>query len=281
MRLATLSIAIVLTTLPTLGARAATGKRCLFLHGLGVKGAGTFSKTSPQMPEALGRSNYWGNMERELGGLCSAFEYANFNTSNVGWDDAKLQSAFYEKAREVYSGGGMVFAHSAANNVLAGACVSKQLCEVRWIALAAPIRGSKVADAPKALRALGGPRGLVGASLSPKHPLLASDALSRAVRERKLVLAGACGTDGWGSGGLAGAALRKANKRTYGTGWKAVPADGVVHEDECSALSGGVKPSTSPSAPWFTCACNHADLTGSGGNHRGFYDWLRSTTKGR
>jgi hypothetical protein len=286
-----LSAALFAFTSPE--AHADTGRRCLFLHGVGQKGPGVYATRV----DALGATvPYWGNLEAELKGVCGTVEYANVDTSSTPWDNLALQKDFYGRAKEVYASGGVVFAHGTANLVLGGACAQQGLCDARWYGLGGPIRGSKAAS-ESALPFVP----TMPASAAPSWPGLTpgpkGGSVSEVIATKGLLKGAVCGTSAWGSGGVSGAALLVAQARVYGIvevtrtpGSRAVVtqvlADGLVGLDECAQFSvagaGGAvatKPlatfGLTPDSAFYLMSGNHWDLTGGGGNHGGIYDWIR------
>lgn len=288
----TLALSAVLLTTATSDAYAATGRRCLFLHGVGSKGP----SGAPTRVDALGATvPYWGNLEAELKGVCDSVEYANVDTTASTWDEASLQKDFYGRAKDVYGGGGVVFAHGMANLVLGGACAQQGLCDVRWNGLGGPIRGSKAASST-ALPFVP----TLPASLAPTWPGLAASpkgvSVSEVIATKGLMKGGVCGTSGWGSGGVSGASLLVSQARVYGlvevtrtSGARPVVtqvrADGLVGMDECASYAYvqpggaiGTKPlatfGLTPDVAFYEASANHWDLAGGGGNHAGIYDWI-------
>lgn len=289
------------------------GRPCLFLHGLGTAGKKVGFSSKPPNVELLDGSMvpYWGKVESELAGVCSSFEYANFVESGGGappadWRDADVQRAYYERAKAVYDKGGVVFAHSMASNILGGACMSQKLCAAKWYSLGGPIRGSRAAKVQSPRLSTGS---VLPMSLDPSVAGLGDSGLAQVIASKQLLKGGVCGTSGWGGGGAAGAALIRIVNLAYGpasdacragekklsgpcNSWHDIPADGVVHVDECARYQGtgaSGKPETmdlgkfsqDPASPFFLVPSTHYDLTGSGGNHNNIFDWMRgAATRG-
>jgi len=271
-----------------------TQRRCLFLHGVGTSGTNTFISSNPA-GNCLPRCNYWGDMQGQLAGICSTFEYAYFDTNNMGWNNAGLQNSYYAKALEVYNSGGNVYAHSMANDVLGGACWQQGKCSVRFISLGGPFTGSRAAN----LADLGAK--IFGSSAyGPAYQTLKRNVygladsgglMQTAVRNNRLVKAATCGTSGWGGGGLAGAALAVIKVAAYsyccGTvpwwlgGWcycvSQYDADGMVGADECQGSTSNSWGGSS--SAFYLASMNHNDNTGMSGNFASFYDWLRYVSR--
>uniref|UniRef100_A0A0G4GNV3 Uncharacterized protein n=1 Tax=Chromera velia CCMP2878 TaxID=1169474 RepID=A0A0G4GNV3_9ALVE len=70
----------------------------------------------------------WGPYNILFKDYCDSFLYSYANTFDYSWLDTQLQNEYYEKAREVVDKGGVVFAHSMANSLLAGACWQQNKC---------------------------------------------------------------------------------------------------------------------------------------------------------
>jgi len=258
-------------------------KRCVFLHGVGNAGPGQFN-TINTPGDCKPRCKYWGSMETELQGICSSFEYANFDTNTKGWNDAGLQNAYYDRALQVQNSGGLVFAHSMGNMILGGACYLQNKCSVRWIDLAGPEIGSRAANYLDLARAVlgSGSYGNAYDTLKRSYPGLADggNAMANKVKSLNLVRASTCGTSGYGGGGLAGVGLAAIKLIAYckstffGVCISWYDADGMVGLDECSAAT-SKSYSTSTNSLFYRADYNHNDNTGSSGNFKGFYDWLR------
>lgn len=269
---------------------------CLFLHGSGVAGDGTFTSVSPVRLDAKGNSiAYWGDTAARVSDLCDPL-FANVDTVHVVLSDPLLMQALYAKSLEVTLAGGVVFAHGTANDVLARACDVLGLCSVRWYGLGAMLRGSGVASLA-AVRNVGFAES-VPSELVPQSWGLGP--LAATVRTRNLLRGLACGTNSQGSGGRDAAALIVNTNLAYGpsanqlaaplTGscrsWRSCQSDGLLHVDECGSdvVNGVDGPQlvefgafqTSTDAPYFLYPGNHWDLVGAGGNFMGIHDWMRA-----
>lgn len=279
------------------GARApydckSSGRTCLFLHGVGGKGDGSVRNDNSPSDCSFGRCQYWGNVRAELAGICQNFQFLWSDTNSRGWNNLALQDQYYNLALQVHNSGGLVFAHSMGNLILGGACFTQRKCSVRWINLGGPIRGSKCADWVWIAQKLLGPDSYGAGYSSLKRTVngLAESSTANgviaAIQNNNLVRGSACGVAGFGSGGSAGIALGAVKAVIYGLWecdrsfwgicywWRNVPADGLVHIEECGRW-GGWGFSTSTQSRFFEYDGNHNDLTGTGGNYNNFYEWLR------
>lgn len=290
--------------------QSAGSKPCLFLHGLGQSGprSGQLQQSNPPGSQTLSLPQYWANMASELAGVCTAVTYNWQNTNDFGWNDATVQNHYYDAALSTVQAGGVVFAHSMANNILAGACMDQSKCGVSWYFVGGPIRGSKAADTQDQLQSIfgngatGGTATLVRSFRGLRFGSTQREQLGRTARGRvKGVL---CGTAGWGSGGLAGAALNAVKGIVYGwwrctrtflgvcTGWENVEADGLVGLDECERygyqsggswlewyIGGQATSGSSSGNRFFKYDGNHQDMTGARGNHNGILNWYRAMAR--
>ena len=131
---------------------------CLFLHGAMVKGARPtqFKSWYGDISGAL--RTYWGPFNIWYADLCNEFIFGWAETETNSWTDAELQNSYADKAAEVINSGGVVFAHSMANAILAGACWQRSKC-VQWYSLGGGYSGQAIGtgilDVLKALGPLG------------------------------------------------------------------------------------------------------------------------------
>uniref|UniRef100_A0A0G4GB63 Uncharacterized protein n=1 Tax=Chromera velia CCMP2878 TaxID=1169474 RepID=A0A0G4GB63_9ALVE len=91
-------------------------------------------------------NNYWGPFNILFANLCDQFVYSYANTLDYNWLDGELQNSYYVKAKEVVDKGGVVFAHSMANIILAGACWQQGKCEVKWYAMGGGYSGQAISE---------------------------------------------------------------------------------------------------------------------------------------
>ena len=91
-------------------------------------------------------TSYWGDYNRWYADVCDTFIYGWAETTDYAWTDSQLQNDYADKAAEVIAQGGIVFAHSMANAILAGACYQKGKC-VQWYSLGGGYSGQAVGDA--------------------------------------------------------------------------------------------------------------------------------------
>jgi len=283
-------------------------KTCAFFHGLGQDGPNHVDKkfqsqfsTNAQLApgnKLLQIPFYWGDMVSELEGVCGTVIYNWANTVDFGWDAPEVENSYYEKAQEVVSKGGVVFAHSMGVTIFAGACYKQKKC-VSFVALAGPIRGSRAALLDAALIKLGLQPNKQGVkTLANNYPGMMSgpqpNALALSVQKQGIYLAALCGDNALGSGGLAGLGLFAVRDLAYGTfaclagsqgckdGWSPVACDGFVHMDECSTATniptntvGGDSFKPTPLARFYRYPGNHQDSTGARGNWAGIFDYIR------
>ena len=120
---------------------------CLFLHGAGRRGPTVpiFSDDHPEafaLARAVQEMPYWGYDELQfwLTGVCREVIFAQADTSAWDWTISALQRGYYQKAKSVLECGGVVFAHSMANLLLGGACVTHGHCNVRWYNIGGPFQ---------------------------------------------------------------------------------------------------------------------------------------------
>lgn len=146
---------------------------CLFLHGAMVHGARpTAWKTN--YGEVVGAlKSYWGDYNHWYADVCESFVYSWAETAGHAWTDKNLQSDYADKAAEVIAKGGIVFGHSMANAILAGACYQQGKC-VQWYSLGGGYSGQAVGDTVEGIIDIvqGGPgaitAALIAAAVDPK-----------------------------------------------------------------------------------------------------------------
>ena len=180
-------------------------RTCLFLHGAMVKGA-----WPPQFKTWYGDvwgalRTYWGPYNVWYADLCDEFLYSWADTETHAWDSFELQVHYADKAAEVIDGGGIVFAHSMANAILAGACWRLDKC-VQWYSLGGGYSGQAIGNGIYDILRAVGP---VGSNLmnvkvyegfsieggGMRHDLNASNrnALAKVVDSKMLLKGSVCG----------------------------------------------------------------------------------------
>jgi len=290
------------------GCNSGPSKPCLFLHGLGQTGDGSFRSSKPPGYPYFGHPSYWGNMESILSGICTSFIYSYANTNGYSWADPALFTPYYNKAKEVIAAGGVVFAHSMGNPILGGACLINGWCDVNWYMIGGPLRGAKSASTEGALLKIFGMHSNTGTrSLTNEANYMKNgwnkDALSRTVNDRRLLKGALCGNRPWGGGGLSGVAMYAVGALVY-QGWECTGSfwgicydwtlkgsDGLVGVDECQQYGywannkwnsyytqGNVWGSNSNS-PFMMSAANHYDETGNMGDIDGCVSWIKNMAR--
>jgi len=286
---------------------SAAGKPCLFLPGLGQSGTGVSRTSKPAGYWYFGHPDYWGPMENYLQGICTSITYSWANTNGYSWSDPNLFALYYNKAKEVISQGGVVFAHSMANPILGGACMVNGWCDVRWYMMGGPLRGSKAASVQDALQNIlsissnAGSRSLESGANNMKNGPN-KDKLSKLVNDRGLLKGAICGKRPWGGGGVSGVALYAVGALVYQgwecTGsflgicydWTLFGSDGLVGVDECQQYgyynngwkqyySQGNVWGSSSSNPFFISQVNHYDETGNKGDVDGCVSWIKNMAR--
>jgi hypothetical protein len=224
-----------------------TGPKVLLLHGASVhigngdNLAAQFSdKTKIDIEKKLG---IWGpDLITKLQPFSSQLIFNAHNTFDYGWNDHALQQAYYNKALEVYTAGGIVFAHAFANLVLAGACADQHLCSVKWYAIGPPFRGARITELPYPVHGIAIDLNNTGIqSLRPSFRGLFDGSLTQVVRNHGLLLGCLCGTSAYGSGGMVGVELAgMTSLSTHQSPWF-LHTDGVVALAECALDGDGVR----------------------------------------
>jgi len=257
--------------------------------------------TIPQHP-SLGYDTYWGNLHKELLGVCDKTIYGWAQTLDFGWDYEPLMRAYATTAQETVAKNGLVVAHSMANSVMAGACMLLNIC-VPFVSLAAPFRGaassSLVSKVDGVLQSMDIHRLGSVLTLATKYkymmhgPHHTADGMVKFLASRPELLKGQlCGYKSWGSGGRMGLLLSAMREMAYGTfhcrhgsclkhGVEEVECDGMVAMDECALESSSPEKwlggafLRDPLAQRFKFAGNHQDSTGASGNFDHMLDFLR------
>jgi hypothetical protein len=120
---------------------------CLFLHGAGVNGP-----YPPKLVHHYGDvrgslRTYWGPFNDWFADLCDTFEYSWAHTDERGYQNEEMSSFYAKLARSAVNRGGVVFAHSMANAMLAWACHhNKEHSCVPWYNLGGGFSGQEIGD---------------------------------------------------------------------------------------------------------------------------------------
>jgi hypothetical protein len=219
-----------------------TGPKVLLLHGASVHVRDSkdlltqFSDVSPSIEKVLvEEQKIWGDLPRYLKGFASQIIYNAHNTYDFGWTSLDLQRAYYNKSLEIIEEGGVVFAHSLANLVLAGACKDQGLCQVKWYAVAPPFRGARVTQLSFPVNGVSLDLNNTGVlSMRPSSNGLYEGALAKVVDEHELVLGILCGLSAFGSGDWPGAEFTQLTKLTTNEAPWIFFTDGIVSLAECA-----------------------------------------------
>jgi len=283
-------------------------KPCLFLHGLGQDGDGSFGTRNPPGHTEFGHPYYWGDMASILSGSCSYISFSWANTNGYSWSDPNLYTPYYNLAQQTVAAGGVVFAHSMANPIMGGACLVGGLCDVKWYMIGGPLRGSAAASFQNWIYKIfgfstnTGTNSLLNSAWAMKSGSN-RDALSRIVHTKGLLKGALCGKRPWGAGGISGIALYAVGAAVYG-GWECdtrilglcvsstlYGSDGLVGIDECQQygyqngnswstwFTQGNVWKTDKSSPFFMSNVNHYDETFNTGDQDGVITWARNMVK--